>query len=236
MLCSQCDAPAERCTRCAAALCTRRLCAELHEVSCEAVSALPVGAPIATAPDPAVFTPRTRQRRERNTEAERVVAQHLVTQITQHRQSGSAALLTGHLDVAFDELWAARRLEPDLDRLGPRARQVMPRDWELETDLTPLARELSSRNHGRAIDAWRQLLDDRPARSIQAEAAEWLARDAFGSGDRRIGLRILHAASLLGRGTEADAFHSAYKQAGIDPVNAFSQYLAARRVDRRPAR
>src|SRR5579859_1659649 len=237
MLCSQCDAPAERCTRCAAALCARRLCAELHEASCEAVSALPVGAPIAAVPTaPPLFTPRTRQRRERNTEAERVVAQQLVTQITQHRLSGRAALLTGNLDVAFDELWAARRLEPDLDRLGPRARQVMPRDWELETDLTPLARELSSRNHGRAIDAWRQLLDDRPARSIQAEAAEWLARDAFGSGDRRVGLRILHAASLLGRGTEPDAFHTAYKQAAIDPVTAFGQYLAASRVDRRTAR
>src|SRR5579859_4261800 len=237
MLCSQCDAPAERCTRCAAALCARRLCAELHEASCEAVSALPVGAPIAAVPTaPPLFTPRTRQRRERNTEAERVVAQQLVTQITQHRLSGRAALLTGNLDVAFDELWAARRLEPDLDRLGPRARQVMPRDWELETDLTPLARELSSRNHGRAIDAWRQLLDDRPARSIQAEAAEWLARDAFGSGDRRVGLRILHAASLLGRGTEPDAFHTAYKQAGIDPAVAFGQYLAASRVDRRTAR
>jgi hypothetical protein len=236
MLCSQCDAPAERCTRCAAALCTRRLCAELHEASCEAVSALPVGAPVEAVPSPVLFTPRTRQRRERNTEAERAIAEHLVTQITRHRQSGRAALLTGDLDTAFDELWAARHLEPDLDRLGPRARQSMPRDWELETDLTPLARALSSRNHQRATDAWRQLLDDRPARSIQAEAAEWLARDAFGTGDRRIGLRILHAASLLGRGTEADAFHTAYKQAGIDPVGAFSQYLAASRIDRRTAR
>jgi len=237
MLCSQCDAPAERCTRCAAALCTRRLCAELHEVSCEAVSALPVGAPTtAPAPAPVLFTARPRHRRERNTEAEKAIAEHLVTQITRHRQSGRAALLTGDLDLAFDELWAARHLEPDLDRLGPRARQAMPRDWELETDLTPLARALSSRNHQHATDAWRQLLDDRPARSIQAEAAEWLARDAFGTGDRRVGLRILHAASLLGRGTEPDAFHAAYKQAGLDPATAFGQYLAASRVDRRTAR
>jgi len=207
-------------------------------VSCEAVSALPVGAPLAAVPvtAPILFTPKPRHRKERNTEAERVIAEHLVAQITRHRQSGRAALLTGDLDVAFDELWAARHLEPDLDRLGPRARQSVPRDWELETDLTPLARALSARNHQRATDAWRQLLDDRPARSIQAEAAEWLARDAFGSGDRRIGLRILHAASLLGRGTEADALHAAYKQAGLDPANAFSQYLAASRVDRRTAR
>ena len=237
VLCSQCNAPAERCTRCAAALCARRLCAELHEASCELVSALPVGAPVvAVSPAPVVFKPRTRQRRG---------AQH-GSRAGDRRASGDAnhppppvgraALLTGDLDMAFDELWAARHLEPDLDRLGPRARQSMPRDWELETDLTPLARALSSRNHQRATDAWRQLLDDRPARSIQAEAAEWLARDAFGSGERRIGLRILHAASLLGRGTEADAFHAAYKQAGIDPVNAFSQYLAASRVDRRTAR
>ena len=235
MLCSQCNAPAERCTRCAAALCARRLCAELHEVSCEAVSTLPVAVPL-TDPAPAPFKPRPRAGRERNTEAERVVADHLVMQITRHRQSGRAALLTGDLDAAFDELGAARQLEPDLDRLGPSARQSMPRDWELETDLTPLARALSARNHHRATDAWRQLLDDRPARSIQAEAAEWLARDAFGSGERRMGLRILHAASLLGRGTDADAFHSAYKQAGLDPVNAFNQYLAASRVDRHTAR
>jgi tetratricopeptide (TPR) repeat protein len=236
VLCSQCNAPAERCTRCAAALCTRRLCAELHEVSCEAVSALSVGAPIVAAPTAVVFTPRTRKRRERNTEAERAIAEHLVAQITRHRQAGRAALLTGDLDIAFDELWAARHLEPDLDRLGPSARLSVPRDWELETDLTPLARALSSRNHLRATDAWRRLLDDRPARSIQAEAAEWLARDAFGSGDRRVGLRLLHAASLLGRGTEPEAFHSAYKQAGIDPVTAFNQYLAASRVDPRTAR
>src|ERR1700694_4304267 len=116
MLCSQCNAPAERCTRCAAALCTRRLCAELHEASCEAVSALPVGAPdAAPLPAPIIFKSRARPRRERDTEAERVVADHLVMQITRHRQSGRAALLTGDLDMAFDELWAARHLDTALD-------------------------------------------------------------------------------------------------------------------------
>src|ERR1700687_3908831 len=107
MLCSQCDAPAERCTRCAAALCKRRLCAELHEVSCEAVSALPVGAPITLPAQPVLFTPKPRHKRERNTEAEKAIAEHLVNQITRHRQSGRAALVTGDLDMAFDELWAA---------------------------------------------------------------------------------------------------------------------------------
>src|SRR6202022_971054 len=135
-----------------------------------------------------------------------------------------------------DELWAARLLEPDLDRPGASARDCMPREWELETDLTPLARALSARFHPRAADAWRRLLDDRPARSVQAEGAEWLAREAFGSGDRRTSLRILHAASLLGRGTDPEAFHVAYRQAGLDPAAAFSLYLAASRVDPRTAR
>src|SRR5207249_8420211 len=121
------------------------------------------------------------KRRERNPEAERLLAQQLVQTIGHHRQAGRAALLVGDLDTAFDEIWAARRLEPDLDRLGATARTGLPADWEIETDLTPLARALSARLHPRAGDAWRRLLQDRPARSIQAEAAAWLAHDAFGS-------------------------------------------------------
>ncbi len=234
ILCSQCGAAAERCARCASALCARRLCAELHEVSCAAVSALPAGQiPV---PTRLAFAPRPRPRRQRNPEAERLIAEHLVQQITQHRHAGRTALLAGDLDTAFDELWAARLLEPDLDGLGATARECMPREWEIETDLTPLARALSSRLHPRAADAWRRLLDDRPARSVQAEGAEWLAREAFGSGNRRTALRILHAASLLGRGTDAEAFHVAYRQAGLDPLAAFSLYLAASRIDPRTAR
>jgi len=251
MLCSQCGAPAERCVRCAGALCPHRLCAELHEASCEAVSALPTGpaggdlsAPSASdapfpfpfVPTPVSFTPRVPRRRERNQAAERAAAEQLVEQITRHRHAGRAALLAGELDTAFEELWAARQLEPDLDDLGATARQSMPRDWELETDLTPLARALSARLHPRASEIWRRILDDRPARSIRAEAAAWLARDAFGAGERRAALRIMHAASLLGHATEPDAFHAAYRQAGIDPVAAFSLYLAASRVDPTTAR
>src|SRR5438132_569999 len=234
MLCSQCGAPAERCARCASALCARRLCAELHEVSCSAVSALPVGQ--IQPPARSTYVPRQKQRRARSPEAESQIAQHLVLRITQHRQAGRSALLAGDLDTAFDELWAARLLEPDLDCVGATARDCMPREWELETDLTPLARALSARLHPRAADAWRRLLDDRPARSVQAEAAEWLAREAFGSGNRRPALRILHAASLLGRSTGVAAFHVAYRQAGLDPVAAFSLYLAASRIDTRTAR
>jgi tetratricopeptide (TPR) repeat protein len=234
MLCSQCGAPAERCGRCASALCTRRLCAELHEVSCSAVSALPAGQmPIPTS---STYVPRPRPRRQRSPEADSQIAQHLVQQISQHRQAGRSALLAGDLDTAFDELWAARLLEPDLDCVGASAREHLPRGWEIETDLTPLARALSARLHPRAADAWRRLLQDRPARSVQAEAAEWLAREAFGAGNQRTGLRILHAASLLGRGTDAEAFYTAYKQAGLDPAAAFSLYLAASRVDPRTAR
>jgi len=159
-----------------------------------------------------------------------------VLQITQHRQAGRSALLAGDLDTAFDELWAARLLEPDLDCVGATARDCMPREWEIETDLTPLARALSARHHPRAADAWRRLLDDRPARSVQAEAAEWLAREASGSGNQRAALRLLHAASLLGRGTDAPAFQLAYRQAGLDPAAAFSLYLAASRIDARTAR
>jgi hypothetical protein len=181
------------------------------------------------------YAPRPRPRRQRSPEAESLIAQHLVLQITQHRHAGRTALLAGDLDTAFDQMWAARLLEPDLDCLGAAARGCMPREWEMETDLTPLARALSSRLHPRAADAWRRLLDDRPARSVQAEAAEWLARDAFGSGNARIALRILHAASLFGRGTAADAFHVAYRQAGLDPLAAFSLYLTASRIDPRTA-
>src|SRR6266851_5045705 len=234
MLCSQCGAPAERCARCASALCARRLCAELHDVSCSAVSALPAGqAPL---PTRGTYVPGPRPRRQRSPEAESQIAQQLVLQITQHRHAGRSALLAGDLDTAFDELWAARLLEPDLDCVGASAREHLPRGWEIETDLTPLARALSARLHPRAADAWRRLLQDRPARSVQAEAAEWLAREAFGAGNQRTGLRILHAASLLGRGTDAEAFYTAYKQSGLDPAAAFSLYLAASRVDPRTAR
>lgn len=234
MLCSQCGATAERCERCAGALCGRRLCAELHEASCVAVSALPV-VPVVTHARASV-KPTPRPRRERNPEAERLLAEQLVQRVSQHRLAGRAALLVGDLDTAYDELWAARHLEPDLDRLGATARQCMPRDWELETDLTPLARALASRRHPRAADAWRRVLDDRPARSIQAEAAEWLARETLVSGDRRSGLRIMHAASLLGRPAAPEAFHAAYRQAGLDPAGAFALYLAASRLDSRSAR
>src|SRR5713226_2758046 len=234
MLCSQCGAPAERCARCASALCARRLCAELHDVSCSAVSALPAGqVPL---PTRGTYVPRPLPRRQRSPEAESQIAQHLLLQITQHRQAGRSALLAGDLDTAFDELWAARLLEPDLDCVGAAARECMPREWEIETDLTPLARALSARHHPRAADAWRRLLDDRPARSVQAEAAEWLAREASGSGNRRLALRVLHAASLLGCGTDPAAFHVAYRQAGLDPAAAFSLYLAASRIDPRTAR
>jgi tetratricopeptide (TPR) repeat protein len=232
MLCSQCDAPAERCDRCASALCERRLCAELHEASCVAMSSLPREPLLVLA---SAFKPKVR-RRERNQAAERVLAEQLVPRITRHRQTGRAALLVGDLDTAFDELWAARQLEPDLDRLGASARQCMPRDWEIETDLTPLARALSSRRHPRAADAWRRLLEDRPARSVQAEAADWLAKEAFANGNRRAALRITHAASLLGRRAEPEPFHAMYRQAGLDPVAAFGLYLAATRVDSRTAR
>jgi hypothetical protein len=233
MLCSQCGATATRCDRCSGALCARSLCADLHEASCAAVSVLPVAPAVAHA----AVTYRPRPRRERNPEAERILAEHLVQTVSRHRQAGRAALLAGDLDTAFDELWTARQMEQDLDRLGAPARALCtPPDWEIETDLVPLARVLSARPHPRAGDAWRCVLDDRPARSVQAEAAEWLAREAADAGDRRRALRILHAASLLGRPVAADVFHAAYRRAGIDPASAFSLYLAASRIDARTAR
>jgi hypothetical protein len=234
MLCSQCGGPAERCERCAIALCQRRLCAELHEASCVGITALP---PVPAVPAKLVVKRVSqRPRRERNEQLERHLAEQLVARISQHRQVGRAALLEGDLDTAADELQAARQLEPDLDRLGATARQIVPSDWEQETDLTPLARALSSRRHPRASDAWRRVLEDRPARSIQAEAAEWLARHAFTANEPRAALRALHAGSVLGRTIGADAFHRAYKVAGIDAEGAFNLYLAASRLDPREAR
>ena len=230
-ICNQCGIAAERCERCAGALCTRRLCAELHEAACATMSELP------RAPMPVAYPPRqTPKRRERNPEAERFLAEQLVQVIGHHRHSGRVALLAGDLDTAFDELWAARQLEPDLDRLGANARNWLPADWEIETDLTPLARALSSRMHPRAAEAWRRVLEDRPARSIQAEAAEWLARDAFGAGHSRYALRILHAASRLGRAADPEAMRGMYRHAGLQPEAAFNLYLAAVRLDPRTAR
>jgi hypothetical protein len=102
--------------------------------------------------------------------------------------------------------------------------------------LLLLARALSSRGHPRATDTWRRLLEEYPPRSVQAEAAEWLAREAFGAGQPRAGLRMLHAASVLGRPVDPDAFRGTYKQSNLDPVAAFSRYLVVARLDRATAR
>jgi hypothetical protein len=179
--------------------------------------------------------PRPTRRRDRNPEAERLLAEQLATTIGHHRQAGRSALMAGDLDTAFDELSAARQLERDLDRLGPDAHMSLPDDWEIETDLTPLARALSARRHARASDAWRRLLDDHPARSVQAEAADWLATEALNSGRRRGALRVLHAASALGHAYPADTFQKLYREAGLDPRAAFTLYLAAARLDPRTA-
>ncbi|GAC1314828.1 MAG: hypothetical protein NVSMB2_04940 [Chloroflexota bacterium] len=188
-----------------------------------------------TAPTVIGFKPR-RVRRDRDTDAERVTAERLIQQIGTHRQVGRAALLAGDMDAAFDELWAARALEPDLDRLGAAARASMPADWELETDLTPLARALSARHHPRASDAWRHVLEERPARSIQAEAADWLAQDAAVHENWYSALRFMHIANSLGRANDPEKFHALYRQAGIDPTSAFALYLAASRAEPRAAR
>src|SRR5919197_6082106 len=224
MLCAQCGSPAERCARCSGALCRRKLCAELHEAACDALSAMPTE-PAGEAV-PGLRTERTargtRERRSPAGNADRQLVEQLVLTISQHRAQGRAALLLGELDGAFAELWTARDLELQLDRLGSAASRALPEGWEVETDLTPLARALSSRGHPRATDGWRRVLNDGPARSIQAEAAEWLARDAFGQNAPKLGLRILHAASQLGRAVEADAFHAAYRQAGLDAASALA--------------
>ncbi|MDQ3811960.1 MAG: hypothetical protein M3336_16890, partial [Chloroflexota bacterium] len=145
-------------------------------------------------------------------------------------------MLEGNLDVACEELWRARDLEPDLDHLGALARELIPADWELETDLTPLARALSTRSHPRAADTWRRVLDDRPARSVQAEAAEWLARDAMAAGHLRAGLRMLHASTSAGRRVDPETIVAAYRAAGLDPAVAFAVYLAVSRMDAHTAR
>ncbi len=242
MLCSQCGSPAERCERCASALCTKRLCSELHDASCAAASAMLPSPTIEQQLAATVIEPQLKVRKQRAQQpprddaAERDQAELLVLAISDHRQKGRWALLLGDLETAFDELFRARALEPGLDHVSAAARKVLPRDWELETDLTPLARALSSRMHARAADAWRRVLEDRPARSIQAEAAEWLARDAFSANQPRSALRMLHAGNVLGRRVESDAFVHAYKLAGLDAGQAFSRYLVASRLDVHSAR
>jgi hypothetical protein len=178
----------------------------------------------------------TTGRRARDPEAERVLAEKLIQAIAHHRQAGRAALVAGDLDAAYDELCAARQLEPDLDELGAHARALLPSDWEIETDLTPLARVLSARRHPRAADAWRRLLEDRPARSVHAEAAEWLAKDELRRGALRTALRALHAASELGRSTPVEAFRAVYRQARLQPTTMFQLYLCAVHLQKGTAR
>jgi hypothetical protein len=162
---------------------------------------------------------------------------NLILAIAQHRADGRAALVVGQLDQAYTELCAARDMELQLDRLGSAAARALPDGWELETDLTPLARALSAGNHARASDAWRRVLEEGPARSIQAEAAGWLARQAFTTGEVKTGLRILHARSRLGRPVDSpDTFASAYREAGMDVARAFALYLRASRLDAGSAR
>lgn len=165
-----------------------------------------------------------------------MLAEQLMSTIGHHRQAGRAALIAGDLDTAFDELSAARHLEPDLDRLGADARAHLPADWEVETDLTPLARALGAKQHPRAADAWRRVLDDRPARSIQAEAAEWLANEAVHRGQKRTAIRALHAASQCGRALSPESFHKLYRDAAIDSAAMFQLYLVAARLDAPSAR
>jgi len=237
MLCSQCGAAAHRCELCGAGVCSRRFCAELHEASCAALSSLPT--PPSTAQGQITYTrtaPNKPRRKERNLDAERALAEQLMVTIDHHRQAGRGALLAGDLDSAFDELWAARHLEPDLDRLGADARAHLPAGWELETDLTPLARALSAHDHPRAADAWRRLLEDRPARSVQAEAAEWLASDLLKRGESRKALRAMHAASALGRCASPETFRALYRGAGLSADGTFALYLAACRLDPGSAR
>src|SRR4051812_4316526 len=112
MLCGQCGSPAERCEHCAGALCLRLLCAELHEASCAAVSAMPSATPLEEPVLAARPAPRTRTERDQDAERQRV--EHLVLAIPRHRHKGRAALVSGELDTAFDELWRARDLEPGL--------------------------------------------------------------------------------------------------------------------------
>ncbi|HET6317979.1 MAG TPA: hypothetical protein VFG86_16110, partial [Chloroflexota bacterium] len=211
------------------------------DASCAAVSALPTPTIeqqlSATITEPRCKAKRQQERQpQRDDQAERGQAEQLLLAISDHRHKGRSALLLGDLDTAYDELFRARDLEPGLDHVSALAREVLPRDWELETDLTPLARALSSRVHIRAADAWRRVLEDRPARSIQAEAAEWLARDAFGASQPRSALRMLHAGNVLGRRVENLAFVHAYKLAGLDAAQAFGRYLVASRLDVHSAR
>ena len=235
MLCSQCGLPAERCERCAGALCQRLLCSELHEASCAAVSALPA-TPIQVNAQPPKAPRQRKPVIERDDEQERLQAEQFILKITQHRVAGRSALLEGDLDTAFHELSTAKDLESNLDHLGAGAREVLPRDWEQETDLTPLARALAQANHARAAETWHKILEERPARSIQAEAAEWLAHDAFHRGEPRQALRILHAATRLGRHIPTETFVSGYKLISLDPAAAFTLYLAATRLDPHTAR
>ena len=100
MLCSQCGAPAERCDRCSGALCARRLCAELHEASCVAVDSCNGrrARPPSARRWPCVVSAKAPPPRERNQEAERLLAEQLCSrdQAPPRRASRAAGWRSGY--------------------------------------------------------------------------------------------------------------------------------------------
>ncbi len=205
----------------------------MHDATCQAVERMRGGE---TSP------PRTSAKaaRRRATSAGAAFAsamvEELIHRLLDHRSAGQAALIEGNANRALAELWAARDLEVQVESLGLVALRLLPPGADLETDLLPLARVLSSRSHPRAREVWRRLLEDAPARSVQTEAGEWLARDAFGRGTRRTALRMLHACSMLGWPVNAEGFRFAYGEASLDPGAQFGLYLVATRLDAHAAR
>ena len=136
MLCSQCGSPAERCERCAGALCPRRLCAELHEAACDAMTELPAqptgGSSLSASGLPRQTAPTSRAQRRSRLRSGLHRRRAAVVRISQHRQAGRAALFIGDLDTAV------RRV----------VRGARPRAWTWIGSAPPRAR--SCRTTGRS--------------------------------------------------------------------------------------
>ena len=112
----------------------------------------------------------------------------------------------------------------------------MPHDWEIETDLTPLARALSSRASARCGEAWRRVLTKiaRRARSRpKPPSGSRAMRSARASADRAAHA-ARRAACSVARSSQR---RSRRLQAGwTRSSRAFSLYLTASRLDAHTAR
>jgi hypothetical protein len=150
----------------------------------------------------------------------------LVLAITRDRHTGRAAPVAGDLDTAFTNCSA--HLPPGLDHVRAIAREVVPREWELETDLTPPARCARARSRGRPMPGDVFSTIARRARFRRGGQVARARRAWFEASQGR----PAHAARWqpLSRRVETETFLSGYSGLGSTRARV-GQYLSATRLD-----